>query len=84
MVKESYMYLIKEGQAAVTQLQKAGKAQLIVELNAAPDDPGFTDDPPSCAVTITARDPSNPSVSLKPKGSRSNRPVRLDKGHLAK
>ena len=156
------MYVFKEGQAAVTHLQKAGKAQLIVELTAAPDDPSFADDPPSCSVTITAKDPSNSakvleqitkeisrqtdrmdrtfqlsaetsvgvlrrwvwrekrkgleltitvtpingwedyyeptqktvqviagemkplSVSLKPKSSRSSRPVRLDKGHLAK
>ncbi len=32
------MDMFKEGQAAVTHLQKAGKAQLIVELTAAPDD----------------------------------------------
>lgn len=59
------MDMFKEGQAVVTHLQKAGKALLIVELTAAPDDPSFMDDSPSCAVTITAKDPSNSAKVLE-------------------
>jgi hypothetical protein len=58
------MDMFKEGQAAVTHLQKAGKAQLIVELVAAPDDPTFIADPPSCSVTINAADPTDPDKVL--------------------
>jgi hypothetical protein len=49
-----------QAKGALRELQKAGKAELVVELTAAPDDPHFSNDPPSCAVTVIAKDPNDP------------------------
>ena len=40
--REGHMY--NEAKGAFRELQKAGKAELVVELTAAPDDPFFSDD----------------------------------------
>jgi len=57
--------MYNEGKAILRDLAKQGKAELIVELTAFPDDPRFSDDPPSCVVTITSKDRHDPENAAK-------------------
>lgn len=48
--------MLKEAEDDYRRMQKAGNAEVFVELTGSPDDDEFEQKPPTCKVTIIAKD----------------------------
>lgn len=53
--------MLNEIQKYYRWLQKTGVAEIIVEVTAYPNDEDFGRNPPTCKITVTAKDPTDPS-----------------------